>query len=218
MGKSLVNDGVICAKRPIERGSMLVFWKQRMVYLATPKTGSTAVEAALESLASVVIQRPPELKHTSVHRYWRFIAPYLEKAADEDFMVVAVMREPLDWLGSWYRYRQRHTGMKPERSTEGMSFNTFVTDYLSDPQPEHAKVGRQSRFLVPEKGPGVDHLFRYDDMGRFVSFLEDKLDCEISLPRLNVSPPGSLDLEPDLEERLRKEYWRDFALYETLKS
>ncbi|SPH17764.1 hypothetical protein DEA8626_01291 [Defluviimonas aquaemixtae] len=197
---------------------MLVFWKQRLVYLATPKTGSTAIEAALESLASVVIQRPPELKHTSVHRYWRYLAPYLEKAADEDFMVVAVMREPLDWLGSWFRYRQRHTGMRAERSTHGMTFDTFVADYLSDPQPEHANVGRQSRFLVPDKGPGVDRLFRYDDMDGFVHFLEGRLDCEISLPRLNVSPSGALDLDPALEARLRKEYWRDFALYDTLKS
>ena len=196
---------------------MLVFWKQRLVYLATPKTGSTAVEAALEPLASVVIQRPPELKHTSAYRYWRHLAPFLEKAADEDFMVVAVMREPLDWLGSWYRYRQRSDALQPERSTAGMSFNSFVEGYLSDPQPDFARVGHQSRFLVPEKGPGVDRIFRYDDMGGFVSFLEDRLDCEISLPRLNVSPAGSLDLTPAMRARLVAEYARDFALYDSLK-
>lgn len=195
---------------------MLVFWKQRLVYLATPKTGSTAIEAALEPLASVVIQRPPELKHTSAFRYWRYLAPYLQKAADEDFMVVAVMREPLDWLGSWYRYRQRSEEVKPQRSTAGMSFSDFVEGYLSDPQPEFAQVGRQSRFLVPDKGPGVDRIFRYDDMDRLVSFLEERLDCEILLPRLNVSPKGSLDLAPDTERRLRRECERDFALYDAL--
>ena len=56
---------------------MLVFWKERLVYLATPKTGSTAIEAALEPLASVVIQRPPVLKHTNVRRYWQSFAPFL---------------------------------------------------------------------------------------------------------------------------------------------
>ncbi|WP_347309745.1 hypothetical protein [Defluviimonas sp. SAOS-178_SWC] len=197
---------------------MLVFWKQRLVYLATPKTGTTAIEAALEPLASVVIQRPPELKHTSVHRYWRFLAPYLELAADEDFMVVAVMREPIDWLGSWYRYRQRISGVHPDRSTSGMSFNNFIEGYLSDPQPEYANVGWQSRFLVPEKGPGVDRLFRYDDMGSLVGFLEDRLDCEITLPRLNVSPEGSTDLDPALEARLREACVKDFALYDSLRT
>ena len=195
---------------------MLVFWKQRLVYLATPKTGTTAIEAALEPLASVVIQRPPELKHTSVHRYWKHLAPFLEKAADEDFMVVAVMREPVDWLGSWYRYRQRGAGVAPEKSTRDLSFDAFVEGYLSDPQPEFANVGSQGRFLVPERGPGADRLFRYDDMESFVHFLEDRLDCEITLPRLNVSPPGATALSPPLEERLRRALARDFALYDSL--
>jgi hypothetical protein len=48
---------------------MLVFWDQRLVFLATPKTGSTAIAMALEPLASVSVQRPPVLKHTTVQRY-----------------------------------------------------------------------------------------------------------------------------------------------------
>ncbi len=38
---------------------MLVFWDQRLVVLATPKTGSSAIQTALESLAVLAIQRPP---------------------------------------------------------------------------------------------------------------------------------------------------------------
>lgn len=195
---------------------MLVFWKQRLVYLATPKTGTTAIETALEPLASISVLRPPELKHTSVHRYWKHLAPFLEQVADEDFMVVAVMREPIDWLGSWYRYRQRPSGPTPEKSTAGISFDAFVEAYLSDPQPEFANVGWQSRFLVPDRGPGVDRLFRYDNMPAFVQFLEDRLDCEITLPRLNVSPAGSTELDAAIEARLRTTFARDFALYDSL--
>ena len=195
---------------------MLVFWKQRLVYLATPKTGSTAIEAALEPLASVVVQRPPELKHTSVKRYWTYLAPYLARAADEDFMVVAVMREPIAWLGSWYRYRQRVGGVRPERSTTGLSFDAFVEGYLSNPQPSYADVGSQSRFLLPDQGPGADRLFSYDKMDQFVRFLEDRLDCEITLPRLNVSPEGATELSPQVEARLRTECEVDFALYDSL--
>ncbi|MCB2116807.1 MAG: hypothetical protein KDE00_11045 [Rhodobacteraceae bacterium] len=195
---------------------MLVFWKQRLVYLATPKTGSTAIEAALEPLASVVIQRPPELKHTSVRRYWTHLAPYLARAADEDFMVVAVMREPVAWLGSWYRYRQRLTGVRPERSTTGMSFDAFVEGYLQDPKPAFANIGSQARFLAPGDGPGADRIFRYEKMEAFVDFLEDRLDCEITLPRLNVSPLGDTALSPSVEARLRTASAEDFALYSAI--
>ncbi len=199
---------------------MLVFWEERLAFLATPKTGSTAIAAALESLAAVSIQRPPLLKHTTVHRYRRFIGPYLEAASKAEFTLVALMREPKDWLGSWYRYRQRDRTL-PEQSTKGMSFDAFVQAWCQDPRPEFANVGSQARFLRPRKEnggeKGVDRLFRYEEIDRFVQFLEDRLGCEIILPRLNVSPPGATELSAETEALLRKVAAEDFALYQSLE-
>lgn len=194
---------------------VLVFWEERLAFLATPKTGSTAIAAALESLAAVSIQRPPLLKHTTVHRYRRFIGPYLQAASKEDFTLVALMREPQDWLGSWYRFRQREE-TAPANSTAGMSFDAFVRAWCQDPRPAFSDVGSQERFLRPRQGAGVDRLFRYEEIAVFVDFLEDRLGCEIILPRLNVSPPGALELEPDTEALLREVAAEDFQLYHTL--
>lgn len=194
---------------------MLVFWDQRLAFLATPKTGSTAIAAALESLAAVSIQRPPILKHTTVHRYRRFVGPYLAAASKAEFTLVALMRDPRDWLGSWYRFRQRDD-TQPEKSTRGMSFDEFVQAWCRDPQPEFAAVGSQGRFLRPRRGEGVDRLFRYEDIGGFVEFLEDRLGCEILLPRLNVSPVGTTDLSAATETLLRTVAAEDFALHATL--
>jgi hypothetical protein len=125
------------------------------------------------------------------------------------------MREPRDWLGSWYRFRQRE-GTDPANSTAGMSFDEFVRDWCKDPRPAHADVGSQERFLRPRQGQGVDRLFRYEEIGTFVHFLEDRLDCEIILPRLNVSPPGQTDLSPETEALLHEVAAADFALYRQL--
>lgn len=195
---------------------MLVFWEQRLAILATPKTGSTAIQNALESMATLSIQRPPILKHTSVQRYHRFIGPYLETTSGQPFTVVALMREPRDWLGSWFRYRQREDVVDADKSTRGMDFDRFVNAWCDDPQPEFAKVGSQSRFLKPKGERGVDHLFRYEEIDTFVHFLEERLGCEIILPHLNVSPQAPLDLSLETETRLHKTAQRDFALYETL--
>jgi hypothetical protein len=194
---------------------VLVFWEQRLAFLATPKTGSTAIAAALESLAAVSIQRPPLLKHTTVHRYRRFIGPYLEAASKDQFTLVALMREPRDWLGSWYRFRQREE-TAAERSTAGMSFDDFVRAWCQEPRPDFADVGSQARFLRPRQGVGVDRLFRYEEIDSFVHFLEDRLGCEIILPRLNVSPPGLTELSPATEALLHEAAAEDFALYRTL--
>lgn len=194
---------------------MLVFWEQRIAFLATPKTGSTAVAAALESLAAVSIQRPPLLKHTTVHRYRRFVGPFLEAASKDTFTVVALMREPIDWLGSWYRFRQREE-TDAGKSTKGMSFDDFALAWCQDPRPDFADVGSQGKFLRPRQGVGVDRLFRYEEIDSFVHFLEERLGCEITLPRLNVSPPGSTVLSARTEARVREVAAEDFALYETL--
>ena len=82
---------------------MLIFWESRLVFLATPKAGSTAVEAALEALANVAVQRPAVLKHADLRTYRRHIEPWLHSATGDRFTTVALMREPIDWLRSWYR-------------------------------------------------------------------------------------------------------------------
>ncbi len=194
---------------------MLVFWEARLVFLATPKTGSTAIAAALESLAAVSVQRPPVLKHTTVHRFRRFLGPYLEAASKTDWTVVAMMREPRDWLGSWYRFRQRE-GTEEGKSTLGMSFDDFVRAWCSDPRPAFADVGSQERFLRPRQGQGVDRLFRYEEIDTFVHFLEDRLDCEIILPRMIVSPHGLTWLTPVTEALLNQTAAADCALYDRL--
>ncbi|WP_372838457.1 hypothetical protein [Phaeovulum sp.] len=198
---------------------MLIFWQQRLVLLATPKTGSTALSVALEPLTAIAVQRPPALKHTTAQRFRRFLAPYLETASGERFDVVALMREPLDWLGSWYRYRQREDISGTANSTEGLSFDQFASAYMERQQPAFAQLGSQARFLSLADGTlGVDKLFCYEDIGRFVHFLEDRLDFEIVLPRVNVSPEGETSLSAPMRERLQTYLADDIALYERVRA
>ena len=195
---------------------MLVFWEQKLVFLATPKTGSTALSEALESQASISIQRPPVLKHTTAHRFRRFLGPYLEAASKTDWTVVALIREPRDWLGSWYRFRNREDQTDPAKSTRGISFDQFVQAWCEEPRPAFADVGSQERFLRPRQGQGITRLFRYEEMDLFTRFLEEKLGSRLTLPRVNVSPPGALLLSPATEARLRRVAAADFQLYECL--
>ncbi|MDM7458079.1 MAG: hypothetical protein P3W94_001730 [Paracoccus sp. (in: a-proteobacteria)] len=189
---------------------MLIFWKQRVVFLANPKTGSTSLEMALEPLAEIAFQRPRAMKHTAFPAYRRFLAPWLQEQAGEPFTTVALMRDPLDWLRSWYRF----TLQEPEPEFAPRSFTEFALAY-ADGAPETQQIGTQSAFL----GDGtaqVDRLFRYDDMASFVEFLETRLDCVIELPRLNVPPSVDVSLDPQAIPALRRALCQDQALYDSL--
>ena len=197
---------------------MLVFWKQRLVFLSVPKTGTTAIETALAPHAGIVISDPPELKHAPLYRYNRFFRPMFERACKEDNMeTLAVMREPISWLGSWYRYRQRDFIKGRPTSTKGITFDEFVDAYTRGDRPAYANVGSQAKFLEPRpNGTQITHLFRYEDQPPLLRFLKSRLGVDFELERKNVSPRVALSLSPDIEAKLRRKCAAEFELYDTI--
>ncbi|PYF13125.1 hypothetical protein C8J30_101510 [Rhodobacter viridis] len=196
---------------------MLIFWEQRLVFLATPKAGSTAVEVSLESLASVSMQRPAPMKHMSATEYHQVLAPWLAAKAGAPFTTVALMREPIGWLRSWYRFRTRDDIEDPDHPMAGKSFDAFAQDYMAAKPPPHADIGSQSAHLCAADGtPRVDRIFRYEEIGSFVHFLEDRLDCAITLSRVNVPPAADVELQPETEAALKRAMAADFRLYDSL--
>lgn len=196
---------------------MLVFHKERLVFLSVPKTGTTAWQAALSTRADIVISDPPELKHAPVYRYNRFFHPMFQKVTKTDMELIAVMREPIDWLGSWYRYRRRPFMEGKRNTTHDVSFDEFVQAYCQSKPPGFANVGSQAKFLEPRpNGVGVSRIFRYEAPDQLRQFLQDRLQVEIKLDRLNVSPKLELDLRPETKALLRDARSEEFALYDSL--
>lgn len=196
---------------------MLVFSKARLVFLSVPKNGSTAYQAALEPLATLLVRDPPELKHAPVFRYNRFFRPMLERFVGEDLTVMAVMREPLDWLGSWYRYRRRAFLDGQRSSTRDVSFDTFVDACTKGSRPAFANVGSQAKFLEPQRnGTAVTHLFRYEDQAGLLAFLEERLETKIETQRMNASPEMALELSEATREKFRRKCAEEYALYDSI--
>ena len=196
---------------------MLVFFKERLALLSVPKTGTSAYQTALAARADMVISDPPLLKHAPVYRYNRFIRPMFLNVCDAEMELVAVMRDPVSWLSSWYRYRQRPFMVDKPNNTHGITFNDFVEAYMKGKRPGFAEVGSQFKFLERQpNGTGVTHLFRYEDQRRLQGFLEDRLDIKLNLARENVSPDIEVTLSPDIEERFRRKCADEFALYDSI--
>lgn len=193
---------------------MLIFWKQRLAFLATPKAGSSAIEAALEPLAELAVTRPPELKHVSARDFRTHFAPFLSAQAGAPFTTIALMREPIDWLRSWYRFRLFDGGASDPALASAYSFEQFVRDFMAGPKPGSIDIPTQAEFLCDASGtPLVDRIFPYERIGDFVHFLEDNLDFAITLPRVNVPPAADVGLSAETEVALRETMARDLALY-----
>lgn len=193
---------------------MLVFYKERLAFLSVPKTGTTAYETALAPRADLVLRDPPMLKHAPVYRYNRFIRPMFLRVCEAEMELMAVMREPISWLGSWWRYRQRPFMAGKPNATHGISFDEFVLAYLKGKKPGFADVGSQANFMEPQpNGCRITHFFRYEDQPRLRAFLEERLSVTLELGRENVSPEIPLNLSPEVETRLRRKCAAEFELY-----
>ncbi len=159
---------------------------------------------------------PPTVKHAPLYRYRRFIEPMLKASGGEGFETVAVVREPVGWLSSWYRYRNREDIAGHRNSTRGISFDDFVLEYAKGKPAPFASVGSQAKFVGDGQGSvGVDHLFRYEEGERFMAFLAERLGpIGRDLPRLNVSPAMEVALSAEAEAVLRRKCAAEFTVWE----
>ncbi len=198
---------------------MLLFWKQKLVYLATPKTGTTAIESALDASADMVFRDPPGIKHTHLFRFEKYLRPFLDRIERREWEVVSVVREPVDWLGSWYRYRRREALEGSPNSTRDISFDDFVEAYLADTPPPFAQVGSQSWFFRPfKRDPSTTQLFAYDELSDMVAYLEQRLNRRIAPEERNRSPSMTLELSRQRRRELETKAAADFELYEAVKN
>ncbi len=197
---------------------MLVLKDAGLVYLANPKTATQSLRAALGPFTRAT-PKDTGNKHINAAIYARKWAPRIERRIGQPPRTFAVMREPLDHLGSWFRYRQRAALQGHENSTYGMDFATFIDACLQKDPPPFARVGRQARFLgFLNEAPPVNYIFDYAQLDLLITFLNERLGTVLTLPVRNVSPEtgddDALALPSDLMARLKDGLAAEFTLYD----
>jgi hypothetical protein len=182
---------------------MLVFSEQNLVLFSVPKTGSTAMEVALKPWADIAFYK--QRKHTPVGRYQRKIAPFLRAAYDLEPETMAVIRNPLEHLRSWYRYRA---------ATLEVDFDGFVQAVLSPAPPDWARIGTQLKFLTDRNGAlGITHLFGYETQAVLRNWLSARMGAQITFKPQNVSPPAPTELSSATASAFASAYAAEIALH-----
>jgi hypothetical protein len=201
---------------------MLLAPRHGFVFLAVPKTGSTAIEQAFRSYADMASRKTPSFKHTRYAQFQRYLRPFLASKGfpRESYEVVCVFREPTDWLSSWWRYRSREELEDPSHPNHNnyaghLSFEQFAYAYMQGDEQFAQGVGRQSEFVRPRRGqPKVDRIFRYDRLDLLVEFLCEKVGEEVKVSTKNVSPPRPYSLSEECERELREFFALEYRIYE----
>lgn len=174
---------------------MIAILKKRLIVLSMPKCATTSIESALEPHAEILFRNPPGLKHTTYRSFMRNIAPMLKSHGypREELKIVCLMREPAEWLHSWWRYRSRKQLEAPRHPnhknyTGHMTFEDFLDAYVSENQPPFAQVGNQRAFISDKYGRiGPNFVFRYEE-NKWKDFLRQAVQDDLHFPNVNISP------------------------------
>ncbi|MGB0960818.1 MAG: gamma-glutamyl kinase, partial [Halocynthiibacter sp.] len=88
---------------------------------------------------------------------------------------------------------------------------------LKDNRPSFANIGTQANMLTDADNATVDHLFKYENMSKYVVFLEGKLKTTLAPKRLNISPQRETVLDHGLRRDLEAALSDDFDLWENAR-
>jgi hypothetical protein len=197
---------------------MLLAPRHGFVFLAIPKTGTSAIETAFRPYAQIAPQGIPAIKHTRYAEFQRFLQPFLAAKGfpRESYEVVCAFREPIDWLSSLWRYRSREKLTDPSNPrnhnfTGGIPFEQFAREYM-----EGGDQGmRQSKYLRARRGHDeVDRIFRYERLDLLVDFLCEKIGKDVGVELKNVSPERSFSLSEECEHELREFFQPEYRIYQ----
>ena len=195
------------------------------VLLSMPKCASTSLVQSLQGRAELVLRVNPRLKHMNCRSFHSLIVPVLRNGGyeREDYELVSLFREPVAWLESWWRYRQRPALAKEDAAkfTGEISFEEFVGRYVdNDPRPGTLR-GRPAKFvsLSDELDIGVDRLFALEQPDVWKSWINDKVGGGVDV---QVDNRSTVREQPHLSTALRARLDEYFApeleIYERLRA
>lgn len=206
---------------------MRLSFRHRYVMFDIPKSASTSINSALSRVAECVLDGNGGMKHVGVEDFETYLEPLLARRSGmstDTFERIAVVREPVDMLMSYFKYLQRPGTETPghvdhDRNTVGMAFDRFCEAVVAEYQrrtPFRFRVSRPSTFIRSADGTvGIDALFAFGRLNDLAAHMSEKTGVQIEIPRRNVSAMGDLPTLPSvLMGDLRQVMADDFLLHD----
>ena len=163
---------------------MIISESHNFVFVATTKTGSTSIEKHLNSYKS---------KHKITHldgsynKHCPLKIIYKKFPFIEDYFKFAIVRNPFDWVVSWYFYRK---SVSNNNNTKDISFKEWLVDKNSSAYNIEG-IGltlSQYDIISCNKNIKIDFVGRYENFQEDFNTICDKIGIpKLQLPHKNKS-------------------------------
>lgn len=197
---------------------MLLSFDRRFLFVANTKTASTSIETVLHPYAQINRAETPRRKHVGLSVALREYRDDFEAAgrSPDEVLKFGVMRDPVEWIASWYRYRRGNVVESP--LPPEMSFADFwqradwnIRSTKGEPYLQRRMFCRKDEILA-------DIIIPFPRVAETFARICAGLGIAVGdLPRENRSHLRQIEgLTPALEAEMRAFYARDYAVWERL--
>lgn len=200
---------------------MILAPRRGFVLLSLPKAASTSLDHALGGYHEQLPGSQPG-KHQNAARFHQFTAPRLVELGyqRDDYALVCMFRDPVSWLESWWRYRQRdHTREnRPGRYTGDIPFEEFVRLFVTDKQATGIR-GRPAQFIATDaaRGQRLDRIFSVERPDAWQEWFTEQVGEPVTVPQRNrASAARPPELADDLQAALREFFAPEYEVVDHL--
>ncbi len=192
---------------------MLIGVKKRFIFIANSKTASTSIEDVLAPYAEINRVGSAKRKHIS----WKVARKeynFLFNVPDynpKSFFKFGVVREPVEWVISWYNYRQKNQ-KSPSSLSKDMTFEQF---WDSDDW-----VKRKSQKANFSSNDGIcrfDLIIPHERVNQAFPIVVKYLKLgEVTLSHKNKSPAKKIvrsSIDPAIVLKINAYYQQDFDFW-----
>jgi hypothetical protein len=197
---------------------MLIGVQNRFVFVASPRAASASIEAALMSEAEIQRGESNSRRHQPLRgslREYKFLFGR-NKFSPDTFFKFGVMRDPIDWLQSAYRFRKGNVRRPLE---DGTGFAAFFQRRVARTEKTGKKRLQRDYFTKADGTLLVDYLIPYDALTEHFATITSGLEFQdIALPHQNASTMTEMDEAPSAEllDEIRAYYAEDYELYQRI--
>ena len=198
---------------------MLISKRHKFLFVANTKAASTSIEAILAPYAEISGAPNSRGKHLPLARIREEFRHVFDEAGQsfDTFFRFGVMRDPFDWILSWFRYRR---GNKVEAPIPpDMTFEDFWRASDWNIRDENGAPYSQGRIFLDAAGnPLADVIIPYHLLDIMLPPVLTALGISAEVPHLNVSKIGrdKASIPTHLRQEVHAHYAADYALYNQL--
>ena len=191
---------------------MLYSPQRGVVILQVPKTGTVAFSKGLRGVCPPVRDMP---RHVSANQARSFFGK--EKWAELE--TVAVVREPVSWLQSWYKYLNSRG-----RLGSDLTFSSFVEIAATDDSFNGARLNVRSQFDRLSDGRQkrviVTRLLCFEQLASEYASLNSELFGGEGAPlkKANVSAQKVTEIDSEVQGIVRQHWSRDLAIWQRTRA